>query len=300
MKVLKGFALAILGIILFISLSLLGLAIALNATVMNPDFIIKEMNKLDVTSLVKEQAQNFIPAAPIPPEYRGTAVAVLDKAITTLEPWVKQQVNTAIYSFYDYFKGINPTFSITINTQEIKQPLHDIIRDAFLKSPPKEFSGVPQAMLEQQFEQFWSQYTAGIPQTYTVTESVFPDDARQGIRQAREYIRWYQDGYKALIALIVVLVLGIVLIHRQVRGATRGLGTTALVVGAEGLASFYLANYFARPPLAQLDVPIQVKTWLPQVLTDVLAPLQMYAIGLLAAGAILIIISFVYKPAEEQ
>ncbi len=167
-----------------------------------------------------------------------------------------------------------------------------------LKSP--QFANLPPAQLSQGFEQYYQQVDASIPQTYSVNESLFPPDVLAKMKQAREYIGYYQTGYKFLIVLIVLLVAGIALIHRSVRGAARELGITALVVGGEALAEFYLTIYLGLPQLAMLNLPAQVKTWLSQVLGDMMSPVQTFGIWLLAIGVILVVVSFFFKPAEEQ
>ena len=57
-------------------------------------------------------------------------------------------------------------------------------------------------------------------------------EAEEPLEQAREYVGWFQLGYKILIGFMVLLIAGIILIHRQVKGATRGLGITFLIYGA--------------------------------------------------------------------
>ncbi|MFC1974661.1 hypothetical protein ACFLVA_01450 [Chloroflexota bacterium] len=54
MKFLKGLALALLGFLLFLSLSIFGFAFQLNDTVLKPDFVVTELDKLDVSLLAKE------------------------------------------------------------------------------------------------------------------------------------------------------------------------------------------------------------------------------------------------------
>ena len=94
---------------------------------------------------------------------------------------------------------------------------------------------------------------------------------------------------------MLLLILGIVLIHRQVKGATRGLGITLLTFGAIELIGVFAARYFAGIQLAQLPpLPDQVQTWLPQLLNSFLAPLQWLSIGLIVGGVALIVVSIIY------
>jgi len=54
MNFLKGLALSLLSLLLFLSLSVFGLALTLNQTVLNPDFIVSEIDRLDISSLAEE------------------------------------------------------------------------------------------------------------------------------------------------------------------------------------------------------------------------------------------------------
>ena len=51
MKVLKGLALSLLGTLLFLSLAVFGLVLTINQTILNPDFVVSQVNKLDISSL---------------------------------------------------------------------------------------------------------------------------------------------------------------------------------------------------------------------------------------------------------
>jgi len=70
MKFLKGLALFILGSLLFPSLSIFGIVFMLNQTILNPDFVVSQVNKLDIASIAGDmlseqitQGQEFL--API-------------------------------------------------------------------------------------------------------------------------------------------------------------------------------------------------------------------------------------------
>ena len=114
--------------------------------------------------------------------------------------------------------------------------------------------------------------------------------------QAKQYVSYFNLGFTAMIGFILLLILLIILVHHQVRGSTRGLGINFLICGAFSLAGVLLAKNAAGPLLAQADLPASLQTWAPQLLTDTLAPLQIYSIGLAAVGVVLIIVSFAYKP----
>jgi len=122
------------------------------------------------------------------------------------------------------------------------------------------------------------------------------------MQQVRQYIGYFQLGYKVLIAFILLLILGIILINRQVRGSTRVIGTTFLTYGALNYAAVFVVKHFDVTQffdLTQLplpEIPPSLQTWLSQLVGDFLAPLEIFSLGLLAGGVALIIVSFVYKP----
>jgi len=292
MKFLKGLALSLLNFLLFLSLSIFGLAFMLNSTILNPDFVVAQIDKLDVASLIKEQIQ-------IPPEAQFMTGAI-DDTIADLEPWVKEQANASIYSGYDYFMGRSQSLSIVISMEPAKEILRDNLREAFLQSPPPELAALPPAAIEQIFDEFYQEFSEQIPSTFEFNESLLPPEVMVTLEQVRQGIGYFQLAYQALIGFIVLVILGIILINRQVRSATRGIGTTFLVIGAFGLIEIFLGNRFAWPEMAQLGIHLPLQTWIPQLLNDLLAPLQLFSLCLLAAGVVLLIVSFVYKPRQPS
>ena len=54
MQFLKGLAISVLSLILFLCLSTFSIVFMLNQTILNPDFITSQLDKLDLSSLAKE------------------------------------------------------------------------------------------------------------------------------------------------------------------------------------------------------------------------------------------------------
>jgi len=293
----KGFAIGLLNFILFLCLCVLGVAVMLNLTILNPDFVVRQLDKIDTTSLIKEQLEaQFTPQ--IPPEFQSMAVTVIDDIVDEFEPMIKEQASAAIYPVYDYFLGKSEHITVVIDIGPIKEHLHDTLKEAFLESPPPQLASLPREQLEQGFEQFYQGFAREIPSTFEADESMLPSEVRDIADQIRQYIGYYQIGWKALAGLAGLLVLLIIVIAREVRLATRGLGITFMVVGAIGLAAFFLAGGFILPMLPPFGIPTQLQSVIPTLLTDILNPMKWYSIGLLAGGVILLVVSFVHKPRE--
>ena len=292
MKFLKGLVLSLLSFLLFLSLSIFGFAVMLNNTVLNPDFVISELDKLDITSLVKDLVSEQI-ATQIPPGLEFMA-EVIDDTIADLDPWIREELSKAIYSGYDYFLGKSQSLNLVISLEPVKEKLRDNAWEALLKSPPPELAMLPQAMWEQYFNQFYEEFAGQIPSSFEFNESSLPPEVIATLEQVRQAISYSQLSYSVLIGFMLLLILGILLINRQVRGTTRELGTIFLTYGAFQYAGIFVAKHFAGPQLAQLPIPSQLQAWLPQLVGDFLAPLEMFSLGLLISGVVLLIVSFVY------
>ena len=211
----------------------------------------------------------------------------------------------------DYMLGESQSLDVVISMESIKQSLRDNLREAFLKSPPPEFATVPPASLELAFDAFYGMAAAQIPSTFEFDESTLGTEmpaniatavaqSEEALMQAREYVSYLQLGYRLLIGFMVLLVLGIILIYHEVKGATRALGSTFLTFGAFEYASILVGKYFARTQLPLPEMPASLQAWIPQIFTGFMAPLETLSLGLLVGGIVLIIISIVYGQRQPQ
>ena len=294
MKFLKGLALSLLGFLLFLSLSIFGLALTLNYTILNPDFIVSEVDELDISSLVEEFLSEEIP------QEEPYLAEVLDNTIADLEPWIKEQVNAGIYTSYDYLLGKSESLSLVISLEPVKDNLKDNLRKAILESPPLELEGASPAEIELYLDEAYSEIDEMLPPRFEFNVSSLDPEVLAQLEQARQYIGYFQLGYKLLIGFILLLILGIILIHRQVKRATREIGIIFLTYGVLEYIAIFVTKYLAGTQLTKLDMPAQLQTLLPQLLSNFLAPLEIFSICLLVVGVALIIVSFIYKPRQPS
>jgi len=296
----KGFAIGLLNFLLFLSLAALGIALTLHCTILNPDFITSELDKVDPYPLVKEQLIGQLPLEQISQETEFIGEAI-DATIVDLEPWLKEQVRNGVYSGYDYLTGKSESWSLVISTEPLKESLRDNLREVIQQSPPPELTGASTAELEQYFNELYEQeISQQIPPTFEFDESSLPPETMRIIEQVRRAVSYAEIAFRGLIALTIVLIAGIILINRQVRASTRKIGITFTTYGAIWYGGIFAAKHFAMPQLARLGLPTQLQEWLPQLLNDVLVPLQMFSLGFLVAGIALLIVSHVYKPRQPS
>ncbi len=119
-------------------------------------------------------------------------------------------------------------------------------------------------------------------------------DAEETLGDAREYIGYFQSGYWAVIALLLIAIAATILIKRNVRSSSRGLGIMFLIYGVFTYAGILITKNVAESNMPG-DIPTALQSWLPQLIDDSLAPLQMLAIGCSAVGVVLLVVSFIYK-----
>lgn len=294
MKFLKGLALTALNLLLFLALSVFGLVLTLNYTILNPDFVTSEVDRLDACALAKEALSQQIPGD------EPYITEALDNTFAELEPWLKEQVNSNINSGYDYLLGKSGDLTLNLPMQPVADALKSNTREAILNTPPLELAGMSPAAVEMYLEEVSRQIDEMLPPSFEFGLSSMSPEVRAQLEQAREITGYVQLGYKALIGLILLLVGLIILINREVRSSTRSLGITFLISGASGYAGAIIAPNLVQPRLAQLGLPAQIQGWLPQLISDFVTPLQMLGIGLVAGGVVLIIVSFAYKSRQPS
>ena len=300
MNFLKGLAISILTMVLFLALAAFGMLFTLEKTLLDPDFLADQVDRLDVSALAEEMIGGQI-SEQLPPE-----MAFLEEslylAIADNEPWLKEQVNSAIYAGYDYLLGKSERLSLMIDLAPLKESFRDNVWQAFQQNIPPELAAAPPAMLEQYFDQFYEQLAEQIPSEIEFDESALDPDTMAVLGQIREGISYVQTAHYALIGLMALLVAAIILLERNVKKATRGLGLTFLFYGILEFAGVYAINNFLPTSLPLPDIPPSLQTWLLGLVADSAAPLQTFSIGLMAAGAALIIVSIVYRrrKAEED
>ncbi|MEE8619718.1 MAG: hypothetical protein V3T06_01350, partial [Dehalococcoidia bacterium] len=212
----------------------------------------------------------------------------------------------------DYLAGETESFSVTISLEPLRDGFRGVLLGVFLDFPPDELEGLPPEELEQAFDVVWAEFAEEmLPATFEIDETVIGKDgplqiasvasgAETVLGQVREYVGRVRLAYILSIVVSVLLIAGIALIYRNVKGSTRTLGIVFL---ASGLVLLVLAligkNVGGEQMLqAMVGTPQQLQVWASQVLVDLLAPLQWLGVGFIVGGVGLLVASFVYKPSQ--
>ena len=161
MNVLKGFGVGILSFLLFCSLAVFGIAFTVHSTLLNPDFIAAEVDRVDVSALVSAVIEERV-SAELPPEAQFLKTAIRD-VVSDQEPWIKQQVNAAIYSAYDFLLGRSERLSIVISLEPLKAGLRDSLWQTFSDYLSSDLSTLPEYIIKPFFEQYYEEFAEQIP-----------------------------------------------------------------------------------------------------------------------------------------
>ena len=298
MGFLKGLAISLSSLLLFLSLSIFGLVFMLNQTILSPDFATSQMEKLDLASMTKELITPALPAEFLEQEF---VTQGLDKTIADLEPWVKEEASNVIHRGYDYLLGKSQSLSFTISLEQFKTTLNVNVWQAVLEDPPPELQGIPPALAEQYFNQYYSQFAGEIPSSFEFDISSLGPEVTSQLEQTRQVIGYVKLGFWILIGLMVVLILAIFLINRNMRATSRSLGITFLIYGIFEFVFVLLMKSALIPeiPLPELPSPT-LEAWVLGFTTDLMGPLQIFSIGVAVFGVVLIIASFFFEPSEES
>jgi len=298
MSFLKSFGLIILNFLLFLSISFFGLVFTLDQTFLNRDFTVAQVERLDTATLAEDIIRDQVISQSIIPitlPIENFIAGAVHQTITDLEPWLKQQTRDVTYSIYDYLEGKSQDLSVVIELESVKEQLKNNISQAVIASPPPELTDMPPATIEGYLEPFYDR----IPSSFEINEDWLGPSAMAQIDTLRQLISYFNIVYYALIGFILLLILGIVLIKREVRGSTRSLGVVFLSSGVISYGGAWLAKYAIGSQSALPQVPVYLQSWLPQLITDFLHPMELYSYALGGIGVVLLIISFVYRRQAE-
>lgn len=294
MSLLKGIALGLAGFFLFVSLSILGLFVTLNVTILNPDFIVSETEKLDITGIVstyiKDQLSNL----------DQSYISALDATITQEKPWIYQQIKKSVYASYDYLLGASDQLHFDIPLGEIKQNLSDNLVQSILRSPPPEYQRLVPQDKEVYLHNLKQQIQEAIPSNYNleINRDIIGADGIKVLKNIKEGIRYFKTAFWVIICFIVLMILLIALIERRIRGIFRVLGIIFLISGVLEIVTYFVLKLVLPLLIPASDLPAQINSWLPIFINDLVSPAGLFGLIVLLPGGICLTTSFLVK--EEK
>ena len=296
MKIVNGIFSGILGFLLTVTLIILGGIITLENTILNPAFIISEMEKLDAYSIIADEISLQLKDQ-LPTEVPYVE-EIIDETITELEPWLREQVNLVIYDGFSYLKG-KQELHIIIPLEEVRERIKEKVNGIVLESLPPELKGIPQEMVQFFLSQICIEIDNQIPEQIEINETLLGTEVTAQLHQAQQIVGYIEIGDIILISLVALLILLIALLRRwRLKSIARYSGVPFIVAGASTL----IATLFAGSLISGVipaEIPHEITSFLPVLVGDLISPLQIYSLVILAIGIVLLVLSFILKSADD-
>jgi hypothetical protein len=173
MGFLKGFGTYVCNSLLFLVLAFFSMAYMLNSTVLSADFVTRQVDNIDIASVAPDISEKLV-SEEMPPEAELLKDVALD-VISEQEPWIKEQLDSAVNTGYDFFLGESDTLSITIPLVELKTSLKDSLWNAVQDHLGQQLSG----MSDYEIKRYLQDYMGQIPEENLPPElAALPEDER--------------------------------------------------------------------------------------------------------------------------
>jgi hypothetical protein len=133
MRALQVLGTVVLGFLLLLSLVILGVAVTLQSTALSPNFVIRQVDKIDLPTAVREVAEQQA-GGQLPAEEKP----ILDAAVRVVadkQPWLKEQAGIAIHAGYDFLLGKADSLTITLPLRDLKDDFRESLWQGFTEDP---------------------------------------------------------------------------------------------------------------------------------------------------------------------
>lgn len=290
MEGIRGLLSGFLCLLLVSVLSLLGLAITLNLTVLNPDFVVAELKQLDIYSLLAGQVESFLVGEGIPED---TARA----GLSGLEQGLEQEIEHTVRLLYGAMERGETGTAIYLS--EMKSVLKDYVAKTVASSP--ELQGALASDMEAVISKIYSEIDGMVPETISLSNAIPGVGTIPQLNLISQIPGYLRTAYRVLVVLAVVLIVFVCLVHWwQPKAIVRAIGAVFITVGAGcvitslfGSLGDVLLGFFPVPSGAYS----RLQSSLLQLFNETLKPMRLYGFGFLGAGTCLLILSMLWRTA---
>jgi hypothetical protein len=278
MSFVKGLCLGLAGCLLFFSLLVFSGLLSIKSTVLQPQFMVDELDKLDITIAARE----FL----VDQMLDETYVEAVDRTLIETEPWIRLQMSEAVFSSYDYLLGKSRTFRITLNLDPLRKSLVDNLTGVYLESPPAEYLALSPSEQENYLTDLRQDTLDLIPSTLEINKDNLGEDIMSNLKQAKEAVSFINAAFWGLLAAVIMLALLLIIFLRKTKGILITFGIIFVVDGALIILAKILFQNSVYPGLAPVDLIPELQVWITQLMKDIVFPWQVCGISLLASGVL--------------
>jgi len=284
MIMVKGIILGFSSFLLFVILLILGPVLTIHETVLNPQFITGEMDKISITPLFTELFSENIPA-----EYQ-TYSEQINQTIIDLEPWIKEQTRNVVFSVYDYLSGEKDYFDVQISLDHVKQSLVNNLTMAYIQNPPPGMQQLSHYEVQQKISK-----DLQIDGTLQISSENIGKDIMNLLENIRHIYSYVNLSFILLIILGVLFIILIAAVTRDSRKITLSLGIIMLIDGILALVLYFALNSILTGILASGDLPEAIYQIAATFSGDLLRIFWLYGLIILICGLALFITFIVLK-----
>ena len=277
--------------VLVAALFLLGVAVSISTTILNPAFVVSELDSVPVHTIFAEEAKKQVP-----PE-AAFLLPVIDEAAVDLEPWAKEQMAVVVRAASVYLKG-QGQFRAVISLVEAKRYLETRVGEVLRESPPPGMESLNAQQLDSFVALIAQEVDKRFPDYLEITEAFLGEETMAGLRSAREFSGYVTWSLRLLpvIALVMILLIAATQAWRG-RPVSRYIGAAFITAGGAGLIAALVARS-TIPGMLSPEIPPEVSIVLPGLIDRCCNPLMIYSGVAALVGIGLVLLSFKLKPAE--
>jgi hypothetical protein len=293
MQFVKVFGSTLLAILVTISIGVLGIIVTLNMTLLDPDFVVDEMDKYDVYSVIFDEVKEHIPEI-IPEE-------VIDDLFTRYRPWLEEQVHKIIYAVYSFIKE-GKELNVVISLEPIYGNMEETIMGYIYDYLPPALVNAPEYLIEPYISGIYQEIKPYIPDEIVLNEETVGTEVITGLEEVRQVLHYMRIVYIIAVSIIVLALIVIALLYRwRFRPFSLYAGIAFICAGVIALINALVArSLIAGADLfAEADfAPEGLQEIVVQIITDSTQPLLYYGIGFAVAGMALLLSSFFVRQLE--
>jgi hypothetical protein len=283
MKFLKGMSLGLLGFLLLASLFVLGAAVTLNFTLLNPGFIKSEVKQIDLQAVAQSVLKNQLPADMQP--YLNN----LGTLVPQIKPWLDSQSGYVIDSGYRYLKDSSAQLNIAVETGSIKPIVIKWATGTYISTlTPAQTQSADIGLISQQITQALNSVW---PSTININADTLGGDTMRVLAQVKKGIEIWQTTFYLICVLTALWIVSILVILRKIKDISRMLGIIFSIQGVLGVPLFYILLNLPKN-IFVAAAPDALRTWLTKVLNDLVTPWGIYSACLLIAGVVMLVATF--------
>lgn len=288
------------------------MARVVRTNLLSEDFIEAVIDEIEIAILVSSIFEERMDeAAPEELKVFGDLAHTMEQAISQNEEMIKEQLKEASGDVADYIMGKTDSFSVEIDASPVLESMQGPMYDNFLETPPGYLEGEPAELIQQEFEEFFEQFSEELPVNIELNEEVvgadLPDQVA-GLIGDMESAMGEIRGASSVITLVLVLsgvfallFAGlIVLIHRRAVGATLNLGIVFLLSGILALTAVLVGRNVVSAQIAREgEIPAEMAAWLGNLVSSAFTPLLITSIVYLAASLLLLVACIIFRQRQQ-